>query len=130
MNGKKVYQDYIKKKHEYDLAEVKIGRLIQSFKIKYNIEEKIGGIEKLYIGIDDYGFLIVQITEDKYRDTWEIQFHENFCEEFDVKLIKTEHLSQFRSENGYVSDKLRLCEYTYAPRDNKDFEEIKHLHLC
>lgn len=130
MNGKKVYQDYIKKKHEYDLAEVKIGRLIQSFKIKYNIEEKIGGIEKLYIGIDDYGFLIVQITEDKYRDTWEIQFHKNFCEEFDVKLIKTEHLSQFRSENGYVSDKLRLCEYTYAPRDNKDFEEIKHLHLC
>lgn len=130
MNGKKVYNNYIKKKQEFDLAEIKIERLIQSFKIKYNIEEMIGDIETIYIGIDDYGFLTVQITEDKYRDTWNIQFHENFCYEFDVKLIKTEHLSQYHSKDGYVNDKLILSEYTYAPKSREDFEEIKDLHLC
>lgn len=130
MNGKKTYKDYMKKKKEYNLADIKMHRLLQSFNIKYNIEQNIGDITIINFTLDDNGFILINITEDKYTDTWNIQFHEEFCEEFNVKLIKTEEVTQYHTENGSITDKLLIKEYTYAPKENKDFEEIKHLHLC
>lgn len=126
MNAKQTYEDYLQKLHQKNVVKIKLERQIQSFKIKYNIEQEIGDIDTIYIELSEepYPLINVYIFKDKYRDTWEISFHDKLCEEFNLKLIKIETISQEHQEGKYLVDKLLSTTYSYTTKNDKNMDEI------
>ena len=102
--------------------QIKIKKELETYFKEKNLKYYMGGTVGVTLKSSNSS-IIIEIPNTCHEDSWGIQFHKDFCKDFNLKLIK--YTYDYRQSSGYNKNESMTQWYEYTSKDNPNFEAIK-----